>query len=60
MKMNEAKHIAGTPWKVNGSDSTTAIWVEDAGGQRVCTVRNCDVDRAALALAEQGGKDGAS
>lgn len=37
-------HIAGTPWKVSGSTQTTAIWVEDAGGQRVCTIRNCDVD----------------
>ena len=39
-----AKHIAGTPWKVNGSESTTAIWVEDSNGRRVCNIRNCDID----------------
>jgi hypothetical protein len=33
-----------TPWRVNGSEVNTSIWVEDAGGQRVCTVRNCDND----------------
>ena len=41
------------PWKVNGSDQSTAIWVEDADGKRVCTVRNCDtdLDRARLIAA---------
>lgn len=38
------------PWKVNGSENTTAIWVEDESGQRVATIRNCenDLDRADL------------
>ncbi len=40
-------------WKVNGSEDTTAIWVEDESGQRVATVRNCDddLDRANLIAA---------
>ena len=40
-------------WKVSGSESTTAIWVEDESGQRVCTLRNCemDLDRANLIAA---------
>lgn len=40
-------------WKVNGSTDSTAIWVEDADGKRVCTVRNCenDLDRARLLAA---------
>jgi hypothetical protein len=46
--MNKTKQ-----WKVSGSESTTAIWVEDESGQRVCTVRNCemDLDRANLIAA---------
>ena len=40
-------------WKVNGSEDTTAIWVEGADGKRVCTVRNCedDADHARLIAA---------
>lgn len=39
-----------TPWKVNGSEDTQAIWVEDSQGKRVATIRNCDedLDRANL------------
>lgn len=41
------------PWSVGGREDTTAIWVEDAGAMRVCTVRNCDsdLDRARLIAA---------
>lgn len=37
-------------WAVFGSEDTTAIWVEDESGKRVCTMRNCetDLDRARL------------
>lgn len=40
-------------WKVNGSDQSTAIWVEDASGKRVASVKNCDndLDRARLIAA---------
>jgi hypothetical protein len=40
-------------WRVNGSETTTAIWVEDGNGKRVCTLRNCeaDADRARLIAA---------
>lgn len=32
------------PWRVNGSERSTAIWVEDADGKRVCIVRNHERD----------------
>ncbi len=40
-------------WTVEGSEQSTAIWVEDGQGKRVCTVRNCekDADRARLIAA---------
>lgn len=40
-------------WAVFGSEDTTAIWVEDESGKRVCTLRNCetDLDRANLIAA---------
>lgn len=40
-------------WRVNGSETTTAIWVEGIDGERICTVRNCneDADRARLIAA---------
>ena len=41
--MSRAEFTPGA-WKVNGSDQTTAIWVEDSDGKRVCTLRNCDTD----------------
>lgn len=43
----DTKQFAGFtpgPWRVNGSEQTTAIWVETADGKRICTVRNCDSD----------------
>ncbi len=40
-------------WFVNGSQTTTAIWVQSESGERICTVKNCakDADRAALLAA---------
>ena len=40
-------------WTVIGSEETTAVWVEDEDGKRICTVRNCekDIDRANLIAA---------
>lgn len=40
-------------WSVTGSETTTAVWIADEKGKRVCTVRNCanDLDRAHLIAA---------
>ena len=37
--------ITGTPFRVNGSfNNRPIVWVEDANGKRVCTVRSCEED----------------
>ncbi len=32
------------PLKVNGSEITTAVWIEDANSKRVATIKMCDND----------------
>ncbi len=33
-----------TPLCINGSETTTAIWIEDANGTRIATIKNCATD----------------
>lgn len=33
-----------TLWTANGSETSTATWVSDATGKRVCTMRSCEQD----------------
>lgn len=44
MKTNHTPTPFPLPLRVNGSELTTAIWVEDANGKRVLTVKNCEID----------------
>jgi len=49
--MSEARELTG--WYVNGSETTTKIWVQDSNKRRVCTVNYApnDSDVAALIAA---------
>lgn len=56
--MNTTK-MSQLPWTANGSETSTATWVEDAHGKRVCTMIKGEQDwRNAQAIAEAVNQHG--